>query len=300
MERIILELWPYGARQGHMTSYNRKKARKEYLSIAKQKKPRKTKIRKAIGLQLKYVGLNIETVEKLLTQTGNNELVLKWLARIKDIGELYRQQRTMYENRSHSIENRIVSLRQPHIRPIVRGKAGKPTEFGQKIAVSVINGYTFIEKQDYDNFNEGIHLIESAERYKTRYGCYPEAIMADTLYRNRENLAFCKKHGIRLSGPRLGRPKKDFDSSDKEQALQDSRERNIVEGRFGVLKRRYGLDLVMCYSPDTALTEVALKFLCMNMAHKRRALAAFIFSFIKCWFSGNFSKKYRASACVLG
>jgi hypothetical protein len=291
LERIIFELWPHGDRQGHMTGYSRKKARKEYLSIAKQKKPRKPKIRKAIGLQLKYVASNIETVGKLMMQTGPELLYIKWLARIKDICELHRQQQTMYDTRSHSTENRIVSLRQPHIRPIVRGKAGKPYEFGQKLAVSVINGYTFVEKQSYDNFNEGVHLIDSAQRYKARYGCYPEAIMADTLYRNRDNLAFCKGHGIRLSGPRLGRPKKSPCLSEKEHALQDSRERNIVEGRLGVSKRRYGLDLVMCYSPDTALTEVALQFLCMNMNHKRRMLASFIFSHIKHWLSDVFSKK---------
>ncbi|ARI83407.1 hypothetical protein BH695_4128 [Microcystis aeruginosa PCC 7806SL] len=32
----------------------------------------------------------------------------------------------MYQNNKQSIEDRIVSLTQPHIRPIVRGKAGKP------------------------------------------------------------------------------------------------------------------------------------------------------------------------------
>ncbi|MHC5596709.1 MAG: hypothetical protein ACYTXC_12335 [Nostoc sp.] len=32
--------------------------------------------------------------------------------------------------KKQSIDDRIVSLTQPHIRPIVRGKAGKAVEFG--------------------------------------------------------------------------------------------------------------------------------------------------------------------------
>ena len=43
-------------------------------------------------------------------------------------GEVYRQQLWMYENEFTRIDDRIVSISQPHLRPIVRGKAGKPVE----------------------------------------------------------------------------------------------------------------------------------------------------------------------------
>jgi hypothetical protein len=46
--------------------------------------------------------------------------------------EVDRQQLWLFENKKQSIEDRIVSLSQPHIRPIVRGKAGKKVEFGAK------------------------------------------------------------------------------------------------------------------------------------------------------------------------
>ncbi len=39
----------------------------------------------------------------------------------------------MNENKKNSIDDRIVSLTQPHIRPIVRGEAGKSVEFGAKL-----------------------------------------------------------------------------------------------------------------------------------------------------------------------
>ena len=262
-ETIIEELWEYGPRKGRKTRYSRKKARSQYLSVAKQKKPGARRTRTAIGKQLKYIRLNLESIGDLLLYTGLHVLPTKRIERILTICELYRQQNEMYMENKRNCENRIVSLRQPHVRPIVRGKAGKRYEFGQKIALSVVEGYTFIERQSFDNFNEGITLIESAERYKDLHGCYPEVIQADRIYRNRNNLAYCKEKGIRLSGPRLGRPGKEAER-DRKIEYQDSCERIIIEGRIGISKRRLGLDLIMAYLQETARTEAALNVLCMN------------------------------------
>jgi len=271
-EQIIEELWEYGDRQGHKTSYSRKKARKEYLTMAKQKKPRKAKIQKTIRRQLAYIKSNMETVERLLLISGNEALPEKRLARIKTIGELYHQQLHMNSKKTNTCEDRIVSLRQPHIRPMVRGKSGKEFEFGQKVSAEVVGGYTFIDHKSYDNFNEGIRLQQSVEKYKERYGYYPEAVLADKIYRNRDNLAYCKKNGIRLSGPPLGRPKKDPTAEEKQQTARDGSERNIIEGRFGTSKRRYGLDRIMAYLPETGMTEVSMKIFCMNVCLKAKSI----------------------------
>jgi hypothetical protein len=56
--------------------------------------------------------------------------------------EVYPQQLWLFKNNKQSIEDKIVSLSQPHIRPIVRGKAGKPIEFGAKLSASCIEGYS--------------------------------------------------------------------------------------------------------------------------------------------------------------
>ena len=162
---------------------------------------------------------------------------------------------------------------------MVRGKAGRRYEFGQKLALSVVDGYTFIERQSFDSFNEGISLIESARRYHALYGCYPEVIQADQIYRNRDNLSFCRQWGIRLSGPRLGRPGKDAER-DWELEYRDNRERNIIEGRNGMSKRRFGLALIMSVLPETALTEAALNVLCMNARIRLLLLRLFCFTLI--------------------
>jgi hypothetical protein len=40
-----------------------------------------------------------------------------------------------------------------------------------------------------------------------------------------------------------------------------------VESKFGVSKRRYGLDLIMCKLQETSETEIMFQFMVMNAAH---------------------------------
>ena len=113
----------------------------------------------------------------------------------------------------------------------MRGKAGKPVEFGAKLDISVVDGWTRLECYSFDAYNEAGNLREMAERFRAREGHYPSRILADKIYRNRENLSYCKAHGIRLSGPALGRPKKG-ETRDKAQDYRDECERVEVERRF--------------------------------------------------------------------
>jgi hypothetical protein len=270
-EEIINHVWKANGISGRRTAYSRKKARAKYLKIAKQRKPRKRQIKRAIKEQIIFVRKNIDMLDRL-SPKAKEVLGPKQQRRLATIRQVLDQQTKMIETGKHSVEDRIVNLCQPHVRPIVRGKVSAPVEFGQKIAISVVNGFTFIEEQSWDNFSEGLTLQSSAEKYKARHGVYPAAILADQIYRNRANLNFCKKEGIRLSGPRLGRPKQEELETDKAQAYLDSCERNIVEGRIGVDKRRYGLALIMSKLATTAETEAAINVLVMNVCHLIRVL----------------------------
>ena len=55
----------------------------------------------------------------------------------------------MYENKVHSVRERIISISQPHVKPIVRGKIESPVEFGAKISVSVVDGYVFLDRLSF-------------------------------------------------------------------------------------------------------------------------------------------------------
>jgi hypothetical protein len=83
----------------------------------------------------------------------------------------------------------------------------------------------------------------------------------------RANRAFCLRHGIRLSGPRLGRPKSDPElaAEAKRQFAHGQRQRNAVEGKIGQGKRRYGLGLIRKKLAVTQGSVIALDVLVMNL-----------------------------------
>ena len=222
----------------------RKRAHKDYLKYSRSRKRTPgaaQKTREAIRKQLNYLKRDLDAIDgKLLL---GKKLTERQTERLNTIRKIYEQQKYMYENRVHSVPDRIVSVSQPFIRPIVRGKAGKPVEFGAKLDISVANGWTRLECCSFDAYNEAGNLQEIAERFREREGHYPARILADKIYRNRDNLAYCKQHGIRLSAPAPGRPRKVV-AADKKQAYLDECERVEVERRFSLAKRKCGMCLI--------------------------------------------------------
>jgi IS5 family transposase len=249
----------------------RRLARRDYLRIAKQRRPHFKAIRRAIGKQLCYLRRNLDTIDSLLKLAGHGKLNNRQQRELATIRALFEQQQEMFKTGSHRIDDRIVSISQPHVRPIVRGKARSEVEFGAKVAVSMVDGYTFIDHLSFDAFNESTYLIQAVQDYRERYGCYPEAVLADQIYRSRGNLSFCREHGIRLSGPPLGRPPLD-NRHEKRTERQDMKDRNAVEGGFGVCKRRFGLARIMARLKETAESVISLQFLVMNLEHRLRLL----------------------------
>ena len=101
-------------------------ARKDYLAVAKQRRSTRKKRRQAIKKQLQYIKRNLAHVEQLIESGATLErLKKKQYKTLLVLTEVYRQQQWLFDNNKQSISDRIVSLSQPHIRAIVRGKAGK-------------------------------------------------------------------------------------------------------------------------------------------------------------------------------
>uniref|UniRef100_UPI003AF5FDDD IS5 family transposase n=4 Tax=Thiolapillus sp. TaxID=2017437 RepID=UPI003AF5FDDD len=137
-EKIIDHLYPHTDQKTKPRTY-RQKARKAYLAIAKQKRPAAKVRRKGIKQQLQYLRRNLKHIEGLLEHWPQGQPIPlpRWLLyRYWVIQHLYAQQWEMYRNRRHRCDDRIVSISQPYVRPIVRGKLDKPVEFGAKLSVS--------------------------------------------------------------------------------------------------------------------------------------------------------------------
>ncbi len=243
---------------------DRKEARVAFLVVAKQRKVKHNKMRAAVGKQLRFVRKDLEILDQLLAIPGHGAVSEQEQGKLRTIRKLYEQQQTMFEQKIHRVDDRIVSITQPYVRPVIRGKAGSPVEFGAKISISVKDGLCFVDKIGWDNFSEGSLLQKQCQNYLRRFGCYPSRVLADKAYLSQENRRWCKKMGIALPGPRLGRPPKQTDPEEKRKQRAAGKERNEVEGRFGVTKRRYGLELIMCKLQQTSETEIMMQFVAMN------------------------------------
>ena len=255
----------------------KKNARKDYLALAKCRKRGSKKIRKAIKKQLQYIRRDLGYIDNLLENNGV-ELSASDAKLLDILTAVYEQQRYMFENNTHTVENRIVSISQPYIRPIVRGKARSPVEFGAKLDLSVDEtGMCRLEKLSFDAYNESAVLKTAIDNYKQRTGHYPERVLVDQIYRNRENITFCSNLGIRLSGKRLGRPKKDPDTkAESKTAYQDNTDRIEVERKFSLAKRKFGLGLLLTKRKDTTKASIVLSIIAMNIDRLTAMLLRFL------------------------
>jgi hypothetical protein len=237
----------------------RETARKQYLRTA-QKKVKSTKeIRKAVKKQLAYLGRNIKSLHKLLDAYHGIPLSRKYYKYFLVIQTLYEQQLQMYKESTHSIEHRIVSIHQPHVRPIVRGKTNAKVEFGAKILISLMDGYSFLDKLSWDAYNEGQFLLESVQKYKSRLGYYPEEVLVDKIFCTRANRKALKELGIKLRAKPLGRPK-----AVEEEHVRPG-ERNPIEGKFGQAKTRYGMNRIKARLSQTSESWIATIILVLNL-----------------------------------
>jgi len=262
----------------------RKEARKAYLSIARSRKKTTVKLRKGIKAQLQYIKRDLAFMATYL-EAGYiiDETTTGLLAVIR---KLYSQQKHMYDTKTHTVEDRIVSISQPYIRPIIRGKAKAPVEFGAKLDISIEDGFTRIETISFDPYNESTVLQDAVERFFKRNGCYPKKVLADKIYRNRSNLKYCTDNGIKLSGPALGRPKQGVDpAAERKAAYRDSCERIAVERAYSLAKRKCGLGRICTRLESTSRCSIALSVLVMNLnkASLRQILYS-VFKGIQCLF----------------
>ena len=257
----------------------RRTAHADYLALAKSKKRTDKKIRATVRKMLGYVKRDLRYLEEYMSE-GYAMTDRKMINTYLVILTLYEQQQYMWENHVHNVEHRIVSLSQPWIRPIVRGKVKAPTEFGAKFEVILDeHGYARMTRISFEAFNESEKLQEALTAYHERTGRWPKRVLVDKIYRTRANIAFCKEHGIRISGPRLGRPKKDEEQkqSDKKTAYKDNTDRIGVERFFSLGKRCNGMGLITTRLEETSVTVISLSVLVTNLFRHPDALFFFAF-----------------------
>ena len=172
-------------------------------------------------------------------------------------------------------------------------KVKAPVEFGAKFDLSLDSeGYGRIEKISFEAYNESTCLIEAIERFRERTGYYPERVLADQIYRTRENRNYCKEHGIRLSGPKLGRPSATT-KVDKKQEYQDNTDRIEVERTLSLIKRCYGMSCITTKLEETQLTSIALSVFVTNLFRIQRRILYALLHLFRFWHDWNRCKSWK-------
>ena len=253
----------------------REKARKAYLAIVKRRRPGARLVRRGVRQQLQYLRRNLKHIEGLLEHwpLGTRLPLPRWLwYRYWVIQHLHVQQWQMYRDKSRRCDDRIVSISQPYVRPIVRGKQSKPVEFGAKLSVSLDGqGLARVDYLRWNAFHEGLDLKSQVEDYRRRYGVYPKKVLADPIYGTRDNRRYLKREGIHFAGKPLGRPKKVTTANREElrqlkaQRREDYRQRIPIEGKFGQGTNGYRLNYIRAKRADTSAAWINSIFLVMDL-----------------------------------
>lgn len=268
-EELIDKLYKKTIHGSEKVRTYRELARKDFLNAVRKKAKSGKEIYKANGTQIRYLRRNLQHITDLLLSYSQQHIAHPLKQRdidyLQTLELVYQQQNTMHSTRTHKIENRIVNLHQTHVRPIVRGKEGKKVEFGSKLQVCLVNGFTHLDKLSWDNFNEGQSLQASVQLYREKYGFYPAEVLADQIYCNRANRSWLKEKNILLRAKPLGRPRK--------KALPNPvspGERNPIEGKFGQAKVGYGLDNISAKLKTTSGSWIAAIVLVLNLVNLTR------------------------------
>jgi len=291
----------------------RQKARSAYLAVAKQKRPSAKVLRRGLKQQLQYLRRNLGHIEQLLAPIpeGTPLPLPHWLLyRYWVIQHLYTQQWQMYQSKTHRCDHRIVSISQPYVRPMVRGKQDKPVEFGAKLSVSLTGeGLAHVDHLRWDAFHEGLDLTTQVEAYRERYGYYPERVIADPIYGTRTNRDYLKQRNIHFAGKPLGRPKQVTDANReqlkqaKAQRRQDYLQRIPIEGKFGQGKNGYRLNDIRAKRANTSFAWINSIFLVMNLlilqriffAPSKTSLAGLIGALVCAWEQMGFNQRTQSN-----
>jgi len=234
-----------------------RKVRKHMLEIAKLTKRRTGAAIKEIDqITAKLAAVAEDTLEqakhvlkaaKISIGRGSSKLKTKTVDELAETCVLLEKaigQAWEVASGNRHIKDRLVSIHDPDARPICKGKAGKPTEFGRKVLLHsneqhLITGYKVLE----GNPSDDSLFVTAVEQYKANTGHTPKEAAADRGVSSADNEELAPTLGIeRVSLPKRGKKSQArmaFEEQHWFRRLQ--RMRAGQEAEISVLKRRFDL-----------------------------------------------------------
>lgn len=227
---------------------------KSYCKLKRKPKKRRRPITRGL---LKLLKKLLGILANLLKETPASILSKRQYKRYGAIQQVLEQQWGYFFD-GKAITNRIVSIDKPFIRPIVRGKEVKKTEFGAKVHSYQIDGISFIEHLSFDNFHEGIRFQTTVFKAQRQSKRKVKMAGADKIYHTNANRTFVSKHQIKTDFTPKGRKAKDEKQRKKLRQAITKERASRMEGSFGVEKQHYHLDRIRARSEPTEILWICL------------------------------------------
>ena len=262
---------------------HRVEARQAFIECTKKKRKGKKLTDKTRLTQLRCLQADIQVFLDFLGRHASN--LLECFSRhdrkcLQAAFRMFEQQKMMFEEDVRTCADRIISIYQPHLRPIVRGKAKAKVEFGAKTGVSIVNGYTYVDHLSWDAYNESSDLSLQTELYRQRFGLLPKEVQADKIYLGKDNRKYIREKHMDCFNRPLGRPPKEENDVHLEDKRRAIGERNEVEATFGTSKRVYRANNIRAKLDDTADTWIGACFFAKNVMKFLRGLLRLIFGIL--------------------
>ena len=235
------------------TRSNYSRQNQKYYSYQKNRKKSRRQEKKVRKQLLNYLSRLIELYSELAIKY-TLQLSNRKKKKLETIEKIYRQQhQKVYGDKNSTIEDRIVSLHKPYVRPIVRGKEVKPVEFGAKVNKLQVDGISFIEHISYDAFNETTRYKEGIYLQRKLFGkCTHHS--ADAIYATNVNRTYARSQNIQTNFIPKGRQKQQYiEQSETLRQILNKQRATVLEGSFGNEKNHYLLNRIAARNQDTEL-----------------------------------------------
>lgn len=252
----------------------KRKAKAIYMMYEKIRKKSKKMIKKVKKKMIQYTSRNIRQLEEVIgiikeeaTERIGKEVkkIIEEGQRLIEIGKkIIEQQKKL--NKGEKVKGRIVSIHQEEVRPMVRGKYPEEVEFGPKILIGLKGSAVYLG----DIMNENIsdhQLIECAvEGYREKFGGRPVEVNADRGFWSKKNYEKLKQMGIKKVGIEVKGKDEEIERQQSKFMKRVRRERNRIEAKISLGKRKYGLDRIRYKGKEGKEMWVRLSLIGMNLS----------------------------------
>lgn len=254
--------------------FHDKKIKKLAIYIARNASSKKKKTLRKVKRKYKIMiervlwihGVGEQVLAKVEKAGYEASLLEHYLPLVKKI--INQADKRINKKEKVSSDDKLYSLFEAHTELIIRGKAGKPIEFGHKILIAqtgekYIHHYKVMEKK----IDDKDLLLPAVEDHYKMFGCYPEVLTTDKgFYESMKQIEGLEEKIETVSIAKKGRRTQiEYERETTEEFIDAQHFRAGSEGSISVLKRAFKLGKCFFKGFKNYATSVGFAVLCHNL-----------------------------------